>query len=137
MTWSHTPSLPTLLWISLAIPFTIWDSLYMFLRPHTLPGQKWHSPIWSLYGTYASVDHMYNHQAWEEKDGFAVAQCVGSLIECALYAWYGALVWKYGDGRKLWAVGEKEGGKACVVGLVAGSMATGKTMLCGEWKNRE
>lgn len=45
-------------------------------------------------------------------------------------------MWRFGDGRKLWAVAGRVGGWACVVGLIGGSMTAGKTVLYGEYKCR-
>jgi len=143
MAWSHTPSLATLLWISAAVPFSIWDSLYMFLRPHTLPGHKWNLPIWKPYITYAAVDRVYSSQAWEENNGFAGAQCFMNLVESGLYVWYLWLVsrngrvqrpaeggWKllgwYGQTR---TVGGRAGALAVVIGAISGAMTASKTVL--------
>ncbi|EHK96741.1 hypothetical protein M7I_7545 [Glarea lozoyensis 74030] len=127
MVWSHTPRLPVLLWTAFTFPFTIWDTLYIALRPHTLPGHKWHDPIWTQVGTYAAVDGVYGEQAWLEGEGWTAAQGVVNVTEVVLYLWYYAIVRKSRKEGK--GVSGKMGGKACVVGLVAGTVTLTKSML--------
>jgi hypothetical protein len=127
MVWSHTPRLPVLLWTAFTFPFTIWDTLYIALRPHTLPGHKWHDPIWTQVGTYAAVDGVYGEQAWLEGEGWTAAQGVVNVAEVLLYLWYYAIVRKSrSEGR---AISGRMGGKACVIGLVAGTVTLTKSML--------
>lgn len=115
MTWKHTPRPAILLWIAFTFPFTIWDSLYIFLRPHTLLGHKWHSPFWDPIDSYAAVDFVYSKQAWLENKGWTAAQGVINTTEVAIYLWYFWILQTQGEGRR---VGGKSGGLACVLGLV-------------------
>jgi hypothetical protein len=133
MAWTHTPRLPILCWIVFAFPFTIWDTAYIFLRPHTLPGHKWHAPIFTPYSDYAAVDRVYGEQAWLEKDGFTSAQGIINMTEVTLYAVYFWIVMTRGPksaatrGKR--AVSGKAGGLAVTLGLVAGSVTATKTAL--------
>jgi len=127
MTWAHTPRFPVLVWTAFAFPFTIWDTLYIVLRPRTLPGHEWHDPIWTAVGTYAAVDGVYSEQAWLEGEGWTAAQSVINVTEVLLYVWYYAIVRKSRNERN--EVGGRAGGRACVVGLVAGTVTLTKSAL--------
>lgn len=96
--WTHTPSRFVLLWLYITIPLLAWDILYCLGRPHTLPGGKWHDPIWTPYTNYAEVDHVYGWKAWEESNGFTVAQAIMNIVENALYVVYLRLVSQEGHG---------------------------------------
>lgn len=127
MTWAHKPRLSVLLWTAFTFPFTIWDTLYIALRPRTLPGHEWHDPIWTQVGTYAAVDGVYGEQAWIEGEGWTAAQGVVNVTEVILCLWYYALVRKSRNEGK--CVGGRVGSKACVVGLMAGTATLTKSML--------
>lgn len=142
MAWSHVPNTAVLIWITVAFPFTVWDNGYMHLRPHTLPGEKWHSPIWTLYTGYSAVDRMYSREAYDAHDGFAPAQALMNLIETFFYLAYfiivarkahsngttGVLTWY--TRRKV--VSGPDGAVAVWLGLIAGTMTASKTLLCCE-----
>ncbi|KAG9987110.1 hypothetical protein KCU78_g20421, partial [Aureobasidium melanogenum] len=66
--WSHTPSLLTLAWLAVSLPLVIWDTFYVFLRPHSMPGGKYQKPLWSAV----------------------------NVVECAGYIYYLYLVYAYG-----------------------------------------
>jgi hypothetical protein len=123
----HTPPLPVLLWTAFTFPFTIWDTLYIALRPRPVPGHEWHDPIWAQVGTYAAVDAVYSEQAWLDSEGWTAAQGVVNVTELLLYLWYYAIVRKARSQGK--GVGGKLGAKACVIGLVSGTVTLTKSML--------
>lgn len=100
--WTHTPSRFVLLWLYSSLPLIAWDVMYCLGRPHTMPGGKWHDPIWTPYKYYIEVDHVYGWKAWEESNGFTAAQACMNIIECALYLVY------------LWLV--REAGRAAPLG---------------------
>jgi hypothetical protein len=137
MAWTHTPRLPILCWVVFAFPFTIWDTAYIFLRPHTLPGHKWHAPIFTPYSDYAAVDRVYGELAWLEKDGFTAAQGVINMTEVTLYAVYFWIVMTRGNksavtgGKRI--VGGASAGLAVALGLIAGSVTATKTALYCEF----
>ena len=70
----------------------MWDALYIFLRPHTLPGGRFHAPIWTPYALYGSVDKLYGAKAWrasgEGKDGVIIAQALFNILEVVGYGIY-------------------------------------------------
>lgn len=90
--WVHTPTTLTLTWLAIAIPLVVWDALYILLRPHTLPGGRFHAPIWTPYQLYGSVDKLYGAKAWrasgEGKDGVVIAQAFFNLLEVVGYGVY-------------------------------------------------
>ncbi|KKY28252.1 hypothetical protein UCDDS831_g00435 [Diplodia seriata] len=83
--WTHTPSRLTLAWLALSLPLVAWDTGYMLLRPHSMPGGWLHAPLWAPYALYGAVDHVYGFPAWERGDGFGAAQASLNLVETALY----------------------------------------------------
>jgi len=134
MAWMHSPRPLILLWIAFTFPFTIWDTLYIALRPHTLPGHKWNSPIWTSVNTYAAVDGIYSERAWLDNEGWTAAQGVINLTEVSIYLWYFWIVESRGEGRKgRRNVSGKYGGLACVLGLVAGTVTLTKSSLYCEF----
>jgi hypothetical protein len=72
--WAHTPSNLTLIWLAISLPLVIWDTAYVMLRPHSMPGGKYHEPIWKPYGLYSTVDYVYGFKALEEENGWTAAQ---------------------------------------------------------------
>ena len=130
MPYPHNPRRIILIWIAFTFPFTIWDTLYIILRPHSLPGHKWHSPIWVPVASYAAVDGIYSERAWVESEGWTAAQGAINVTEVCMYIWYFWVIQtkarngsKYLDGRA--------DGKACVLGLIAGTITWTKSSLYG------
>ena len=95
-TWTHTPSNLTLLWLAISLPLVIWDTGYVLLRPHSMPGGKFHSPIWKPYALYGSVDYMYGWPAWDAHNGFTAAQGLLNLFETIGYGIYLGIVYQQG-----------------------------------------
>jgi hypothetical protein len=85
-----------LIWLLISIPLVLWDTGYVLLRPHTMPGGKFHSPIWTPYALYGTVDYIYGWPAFNARNGFTAAQGVLNLIESAGYIFYLAVVFQYG-----------------------------------------
>jgi len=144
--WAHTPSNLTLLWLLISLPLVCWDAGYVLLRPHSMPGGKFHSPIWKPYALYGTIDYIYGWPAWDEGDGFTGAQTFLNVIETSMYAYYLYLLFKYGkqsraQGRgapnksAVGSWGEQrfiEGKVGALAGLVAFSaavMTVSKTVL--------
>lgn len=94
--WTHTPSNLTLLWLTISVPLVIWDTGYVLLRPHSMPGGKLHAPIWKPYALYGAVDYIYGWPAWDGRNGFTAAQSSVNLLETIGYAIYLALVYTRG-----------------------------------------
>ncbi|KAH0342450.1 hypothetical protein KCU81_g5670, partial [Aureobasidium melanogenum] len=94
--WSHTPSVLTLTWLAVSLPLVIWDTLYVFLRPHSMPGGKYQKPLWVPYELYGQIDHIYGWPAYNSGNGFTAAQSTVNVVECAGYFYYLYLVYAYG-----------------------------------------
>lgn len=65
-----------------------------------MPGGSLHSPIWSPYGKYATVDYIYGWKAYNEHNGFTAAQGSLNAVETAGYFVYLWLVYTYGQQEK-------------------------------------
>lgn len=94
--WAHTPSNITLLWLAVSLPLVIWDTGYVLLRPHTMPGGWLHKPIWTPYALYGTVDYVYGKYAWDRNDGFTGAQGALNAVETLGYFVYLYLVFAHG-----------------------------------------
>ncbi|KAI9680916.1 MAG: hypothetical protein M1829_000996 [Trizodia sp. TS-e1964] len=144
--WTHTPPLTTIAWLLISLPLVAWDTGYVFLRPHSMLGGAWHAPLWTPYGLYGVIDHVYGLPAWESHSGFTGAQSALNVVETALYMLYLSLVaFDYAaapspesTGLHRWlGVGETRGRKAAwavLVGFAAAVMTLSKTTLymCNE-----
>ena len=152
--WAHVTTPLTLLWLCVSLPLVTWDTLYVFLRPHTLPGGQWQHPIWTLYSIYARVDHMYGWPAWDAGDGWTAAQSLINCLESAVYVAYLAVVLAHGrpaaageeaalQGRRrgweqTW-VGRTNvvegvcGARASLAGFAGATMTLSKTFLYCAW----
>jgi hypothetical protein len=98
--WSHTPSLLTLTWLAISLPLVIWDTFYVFLRPHSMPGGKYQKPLWVPYELYGQVDHVYGWPAYNSGNGFTAAQSAVNVVECVGYIYYLYLVYVHGRTEK-------------------------------------
>ncbi|TKA23833.1 hypothetical protein B0A50_06968 [Salinomyces thailandicus] len=96
-TWSHTPSNLTLLWLAISLPLVIWDTAYVFLRPHSMPGGYLHAPLWTPYALYGTVDYIYGFKAWDARNGFTMAQGTINLFETVAYMVYLYMMYAYGE----------------------------------------
>ncbi|KAL2150508.1 hypothetical protein VTH82DRAFT_7071 [Thermothelomyces myriococcoides] len=130
--WAHTPSTLTLLWMAISLPLVVWDTGYMLLRPHTMPGGDLHRPLWVPYALYGEVDHMYGFKQWNLRNPFAAGQSIMNAVETLLYLVYLYLWYAYGKppapGARR-AVGGRVGGLAVLVGFSAAVMTVSKTIL--------
>ncbi|THX59413.1 hypothetical protein D6D06_02074 [Aureobasidium pullulans] len=94
--WSHTPSLLTLTWLCISMPLVTWDSFYVLLRPHSMPGGKYQKPLWVPYELYGQVDHIYGWPAYNSGNGFTAAQTGMNVVEIVGYVYYLYLLYTYG-----------------------------------------
>lgn len=94
--WIHTPSNLTLIWLAVSLPLVIWDTGYVLLRPHSMPGGWLHKPIWSPYALYGTIDYVYGFPAYEAGDGWTAAQGWFNALETAAYLVYLWLVYSHG-----------------------------------------
>jgi len=94
--WSHTPSNLTLLWLAISLPLVIWDTGYVLMRPHSMPG-GYLSSFWHPYGMYGEVDKMYGFKAYNAHEGWTGAQGIVNALETAAYIAYLYIVYQYGE----------------------------------------
>ncbi|KAI9679762.1 MAG: hypothetical protein M1817_004776 [Caeruleum heppii] len=119
--WSHTPSHLTLIWLLFSVPLVLWDTAYVFLRPHSMTHGALHWPLFVPYKLYATVDYIYGLPAWEEGNGFTMAQAVVNLLESSVYAAYLWIVWR--AGRESAKVGRGAPGRELVTRIGGGETA--------------
>ncbi|PWY72422.1 hypothetical protein BO70DRAFT_364973 [Aspergillus heteromorphus CBS 117.55] len=146
--WVHVPSGAFTLWLIVSLPLVLWDAGYVLLRPHSMPGNKWHSPVWTPYALYGTIDYLYGWPAFNARNGFTAAQTVLNLFETAAYIYYLVIVYTHGVSagsvgrgqRKtkkgpLWLLKESKlvsgrtGATALLVAYSASVMTLGKTIL--------
>ncbi|KIV89345.1 hypothetical protein PV10_08920 [Exophiala mesophila] len=84
----HTITPLTMIWLSVSVPLVIWDTFYIFLRPHTMPGGRLHYPVWKPYALYGTVDYIYGWPAWNSHNGFTAAQGALNAVETSMYIYY-------------------------------------------------
>lgn len=135
--WIHAPTALTLLWLLLSLPLVAWDSVYVIGRPHTMPGGKWHEPLYVPYALYGSVDYGYGWPAYESGNGFTMAQGSLNVLESICYIGYLYIFWRYGEGQWTYARGQQRsigggwGGLACLLGFSVSLLTFSKTLLYG------
>lgn len=95
--WSHTPSNLTLIWLAVSLPLVVWDTGYVVLRPYSMPGGWLHKPLWTPYGLYGTVDHMYGFKQYNLGTGWTAAQGTVNALETAAYFVYLYLLYTYGE----------------------------------------
>ncbi|KAI1617279.1 hypothetical protein EDD36DRAFT_159424 [Exophiala viscosa] len=83
-------------WLLVSLPLVVWDTGYIFLRPHSMPGGKFHSPIWKPYALYGTVDYVYGWPAWNNHVGFSAAQASLNAVETAMYIYYLRVLFNHG-----------------------------------------
>ena len=106
-----------------------------------MPGGSLHSPIWTPYALYGTVDYMYGWPAWNDGVGFTAAQGSLNALESIMYLYYiyvlatqGAETgwWKFWD-NKFWSKGTTVQGEglalATLVCFSGAVMTVSKTLL--------
>lgn len=78
------------------MPLVTWDSFYVLLRPHSMPGGKYQKPLWVPYELYGQVDHIYGWPAYNSGNGFTAAQTGMNVVEIVGYVYYLYLLYTYG-----------------------------------------
>ncbi|RAH83507.1 hypothetical protein BO86DRAFT_387766 [Aspergillus japonicus CBS 114.51] len=148
--WVHTPSTAITLWLVFSVPLVLWDAGYVLLRPHSMPGHRLHSPLWTPYALYGTIDYIYGWPAFNARNGFTAAQTVLNLLESAGYLYYLAVVYRHGTSltatgrggqprhphkgvgwflRETKVVAGRTGALALLVAYSASVMTVGKTVL--------
>ncbi|KAF7915941.1 hypothetical protein BELL_0003g00160 [Botrytis elliptica] len=146
--WAHTPSNLTIIWLFISLPLVAWDAGYVVLRPLSMPGGSLHWPVWAPYELYGKVDYIYGWKAFNEHNGFTMAQTFLNIIESAMYYYYLYILYAYGKSstaqgrgapKNSGVLGEqrsvdgKMGALAVLVGYSAAVMTVSKTVLY--WMN--
>jgi hypothetical protein len=128
----------------------MWDTSYVLLRPHSMPGGYLHSPVWTPYALYGTVDYIYGWPAYNSHNGFTAAQSTMNILESSLYIWYLWIVYSsgvlsVGEGRgapgariagalgRGRVVSGRMAGTAALVGFGAAVMTLSKTLLYCEF----
>lgn len=62
-----------------------------------MPGGFLHNPIWSPYGLYGEIDHMYGFKQYNLHTGWTAAQGTVNAMETIAYGVYLYLVYAYGE----------------------------------------
>lgn len=107
-----------------------------------------HSPIWTPYALYGTVDYIYGWPAYNARNGFTAAQTVMNIVETLGYLYYLYIVYAHGatvtSGRGaqkqlkkglVWllagekVVAGKTGATALLVAYTASVMTLSKTLL--------
>jgi len=118
-----------------------------------MPGNKLHSPLWTPYALYGTIDYIYGWPAFNARNGFTAAQTVLNLFESAGYCYYLWVVYRYGvsaasgkgRGKKAekgaWGFLKEEkvvagrvGASALLIAYSASVMTLGKTVLYCEYR---
>jgi hypothetical protein len=112
-----------------------------------MPGGRLHSPIWTPYALYGTVDYIYGWPAYNARNGFTAAQTILNVVETLGYLYYLWIVYRHGatvvtgrGGKKLkkgfvWLLtGEKvvagrTGAIALLVAFTTSVMTLSKTIL--------
>ncbi|KAJ5636534.1 uncharacterized protein N7484_009847 [Penicillium longicatenatum] len=94
--WVHTPSVALTLWLVFSVPLVIWDASYVLLRPHSMPGGRLHSPLWTPYALYGKIDYIYGWPAFNARNGFTAAQTALNVVETLGYLYYLFIVYHHG-----------------------------------------
>ncbi|CAG7924076.1 unnamed protein product [Penicillium olsonii] len=94
--WTYTPAAALTIWLLVSVPLVLWDASYVLLRPHSMPGGRFHSPVFTPYALYGTIDYIYGWPAFKARNGFTAAQTILNLVETAGYLWYLAIVYVYG-----------------------------------------
>jgi hypothetical protein len=106
-TYTHVVDPWVVIWLYVSLPLVVWDCGYVLLRPMTMPGGSLHSPIYTLYGVYGTVDYMYGWPAWNDGVGFTAAQGALNVLETIMYGWYVFVLATRGEGTSWWKFWEK------------------------------
>jgi hypothetical protein len=98
--YTHAAPYSLTLWLLASVPLVLWDTVYVLLRPHTMPGGRVHSPLWTPYALYGTIDYVYGWPAWRERSGFTAAQASLNALETVLYGWYVWVLWRRGTSAR-------------------------------------
>lgn len=66
--YTHNPATWFVVWCILNILWIYYESAFVALRPHSLPGGKWYTPFFKPFAPWAAIDTRYCEQAWSDKN---------------------------------------------------------------------
>jgi len=101
----------TSVWLLVSAVVCTWDASFIILRPHSLPGGKYHS-FWKPYAIYIEVDKRYKDMA----DPFVYAQSLMNYVE--IFLCFLALI-----------LSARNAGSAAAVAVCESVMTSWKTVL--------
>ncbi|KAF2639951.1 hypothetical protein P280DRAFT_526071, partial [Massarina eburnea CBS 473.64] len=107
------------------------DTIYLCLRPNSLPSHKWHDPYFSgTFTVWTSIDRIYGQQGYNKKEGFVLAQSVMNMLEATLCVVYVCIIWTSSTSG-VWnaCITGSTGAGAVLVGLSAGYVTAVKIAL--------
>jgi len=113
----HPPCRFIWLWFLVSNALVIWDTCYVFLRPHSFAGGKYHAPF-KPYALYQNIDYVYGLPAFTSHNGFTQAQASLNIFETSLNILYLYLA-------------TKKSPVAVLVGFAAVCLTVSKTVLYG------
>lgn len=70
-------------WFIISSLIVCWDTGYIFARPHSFFGGKWHW-LWAPYKQYGDVDLIYSKRFFDLHNGFTAAQGAMNVVETVL-----------------------------------------------------
>lgn len=97
------------MWLLISVPLVLWDAGCILLGPHSMAHDKLHSPVWTPYVLYGTIDYSYGWPAFNARNGFTIAQTVMNLVETAGYIFYLYTVYVYGVSATDSGRGSKKG----------------------------
>ena len=118
-----------------------------------MPGGKLHSPIWSPYALYGTIDYIYGFPAWNANNGFTAAQGTLNVVETVGYLIYLWIAYSAGKPEKVKGTGApspdiagylgmgrviegRVAGWAVLLGFSMSVMTVSKTVLYCEYQAR-
>jgi hypothetical protein len=139
--YAHVIDPFTILWLFVSLVLVQWDTGYIFLRPWSMPGGGVHSPIWTPYALYGTVDYIYGWPAFNNGVGFTAAQGALNVVESSMYFYYLYQLLRNGSGTgwyRVWDVNSWKSptvvqgdgmARAVLVCFAAATMTVSKTVL--------
>jgi adiponectin receptor len=74
---------PITVWLFVSSCVVAWDVGFILMRPRSMLGGDLHW-FWKPYGLYSTIDLVYSHEAFLNKDPFPTAQAILNIFECLL-----------------------------------------------------
>jgi len=88
MPFAHKPRYWIAVWSLVSFLSGWYDMLYVCLRPHSLPGGRWHAPFFKPMEQWAAFDNLYGAQACIQDDTVLSTKISISCFEVNLHLAY-------------------------------------------------